>query len=123
MFSLCLFSYCFLLALDYSRHRHHRLLLITELSPKDLTAEVEFIHTSLIPDPKNYHTWAYLHWLYGHFSELGRITPEMWAAELKWCEGLIAQDGRNNSAWGWRWYLRMARPGAEGAEAPKSEIE
>jgi len=47
----------------------------------------------------------------------------MWAAELAWCEGLIAQDGRNNSAWGWRWYLRMARPDAEGAAAPNSEIE
>lgn len=103
--------------------RHHRLLLVTELSPTDLTAEVEFIHTSLIPDPKNYHTWAYLHWLYSHFSELGRITNAMWASELAWCESLIAEDGRNNSAWGWRWFLRMARPGAVGGKHSKAELE
>lgn len=38
----------------------------------------------------------------------------MWADELQWCEGMIADDGRNNSAWGWRWFLRMARPDADG---------
>lgn len=29
---------------------------------------------------------------------------------------MIADDGRNNSAWGWRWFLRMARPGATAAQ-------
>lgn len=25
---------------------------------------------------------------------------------------MLRVDGRNNSAWGWRWYLRVSRPGA-----------
>jgi protein farnesyltransferase/geranylgeranyltransferase type-1 subunit alpha len=115
-------SFPHIISLAYPTYRHHRLLLVTELSPTDLASEVEFIHTSLLPDPKNYHTWAYLHWLYSHFSELGRITPAMWAAELAWCESLIADDGRNNSAWGWRWFLRMAWPDAAGAADPTSEL-
>lgn len=93
---------------------HHRLLLLEALSPDDPVEEIEFIHASLLPDPKNYHTWAYLHWLYCHFSGLGRITEQRWAEELEWCAGMLETDGRNNSAWGWRWFLRMARPGTEG---------
>jgi protein farnesyltransferase/geranylgeranyltransferase type-1 subunit alpha len=93
---------------------HHRLLLLDALSPDDPASEVEFIHNSLVPDPKNYHTWAYLHWLYCHFSGLGRITEARWAEELAWCDEMLEADGRNNSAWGWRWFLRMARPGVEG---------
>ncbi|BEI91254.1 uncharacterized protein CcaverHIS019_0400740 [Cutaneotrichosporon cavernicola] len=93
---------------------HHRLLLLEALSPDDPTSEIEFIHNSLVPDPKNYHTWAYLHWLYCHFSRLGRISEKRWESELLWCEDMIRSDGRNNSAWGWRWFLRMAGPGMEG---------
>lgn len=100
---------------------------MTELAPTDLTSEIEFIHDALLPDPKNYHTWAYLHWLYSHFSDpargLERITAGMWESEQCWCDSLIAQDGRNNSAWGWRWFLRMARPGAVGATKPEEEIK
>lgn len=102
--------------------RHHRLLLLTQLSPADPTPEIEFIHAALLPDPKNYHTWAYLHWLYCHFSALGRITAEMWDKELKWCEEMLKEDARNNSAWGWRWFLRMApRPQPTESEASKDE--
>lgn len=93
--------------------RHHRLLLLEHISPDDPSFEIEFIHASLQPDPKNYHTWAYLHWLYCHFSELGRISDARWAEELSWCEDMLELDGRNNSAWGWRWFLRMARPGVD----------
>lgn len=99
--------------------RHHRLLLLTQLSPEDPTPEIEFIHAALLPDPKNYHTWAYLHWLYCHFSALGRITPAMWDKELAWCEKMLKDDARNNSAWGWRWFLRMApRPQDSASAAP-----
>ncbi|GMK58612.1 hypothetical protein CspeluHIS016_0600540 [Cutaneotrichosporon spelunceum] len=93
---------------------HHRLLLLQALSPEDPVGEIDFIHNSLLPDPKNYHTWAYLHWLYCHFSQLGRISQDRWDSELAWCNDLIDSDGRNNSAWGWRWFLCMARPGAKG---------
>lgn len=101
--------------------RHHRLLLLTQLSPADPTPEIEFIHAALLPDPKNYHTWAYLHWLYSHFSSLGRISADMWDKELRWCEDMLRDDARNNSAWGWRWFLRMApRPQPQPAAAAPS---
>ena len=91
------------------------------ISPPHPRKEIDYIHESLLPDPKNYHTWAYLHWLYSHFSSLGRITEDDWKEELRWCEELLRVDGRNNSAWGWRWYLRIARPGAHGAENDGAE--
>ncbi|OCF42197.1 protein farnesyltransferase/geranylgeranyltransferase type-1 subunit alpha [Kwoniella heveanensis CBS 569] len=103
---------------------HHRLLLLTHISPEDPQFEIEYIHQSLLPDPKNYHTWAYLHWLYSHFYTLDRISDKQWADELRWCEEMLRVDGRNNSAWGWRWYLRVARPGADtGKDALKIELE
>ncbi|WOO81600.1 Protein farnesyltransferase/geranylgeranyltransferase type-1 subunit alpha [Vanrija pseudolonga] len=103
---------------------HHRLSLISHASPADPRPEIEFVHATFIPEPKNYHTWTYIHWLYSHFSDLGRISPQQWDDELDWCEGLIAADGRNNSAWGWRWFLRVARPGAVGLENDgREEIE
>lgn len=109
---------------DARSRRHHRLSLISHASPQDPRPEIDFVHATFIPEPKNYHTWTYIHWLYSHFSDLGRITPQQWDDELDWCEGLIAADGRNNSAWGWRWFLRVARPGAVGLENDgREEIE
>jgi protein farnesyltransferase/geranylgeranyltransferase type-1 subunit alpha len=96
--------------------RHHRLLLTTAISPGSPTDEINYIHNSLLPDPKNYHTWAYLYWIYSHFSTLGRVSDEQWQDELDWCEEMLRVDGRNNSAWGWRWFLRVSRPGATGGE-------
>lgn len=89
------------------QRRHHRLLLMTHLSP-DPTTEIQFIHDSLLPDPKNYHTWAYLHWLYSHFPR----TDAEYSEELAWCTEMLRIDPRNNSAWGWRWFLCIARPRA-----------
>lgn len=104
--------------------RHHRLLLMSRISPEDPVTEIDYIHESLLPDPKNYHTWAYLHWLYSHFSSLGRISEKRWAEEQRWCDEILRTDSRNNSAWGWRWFLRMARPGAEGVkEEGREEVE
>jgi protein farnesyltransferase/geranylgeranyltransferase type-1 subunit alpha len=85
---------------------------MTHISPASPQAEIDYIHTSLLPDPKNYHTWAYLHWLFSHFHTLGRITPKMWQGEQRWCDEMLRVDGRNNSAWGWRWFLMIARPEA-----------
>ncbi|KAJ9108994.1 hypothetical protein QFC21_000320 [Naganishia friedmannii] len=137
---------------------HHRLTLITHMEPQlaELTKEIEFIHDSLMPDPKNYHTWAYLNWLYSSFSNLpeerggDRFYSQSWNAELEWCERMLDSnhrflrarsledqdrqsekiqslsddddergevigrgDGRNNSAWNWRWYLVITRRGAK----------
>ncbi|GFZ49588.1 hypothetical protein JCM24511_07708 [Saitozyma sp. JCM 24511] len=102
---------------------HHRLLLLTEISPQSPSKEIDYIHDSLLPDPKNYHTWAYLHWLYSHFSSLGRISEADWDREVRWCEEMLRTDGRNNSAWGWRWFLMMSRPGGKGTQdGGKGEI-
>jgi protein farnesyltransferase/geranylgeranyltransferase type-1 subunit alpha len=122
----------------------------------ELMKEIDFIHDSLMPDPKNYHTWAYLNWLYSSFSNLpeerggNRFSSQSWKAELEWCERMLDSDhrfirspsqeghdwlgekvqllsgedeakgevigrgdGRNNSAWSWRWYLVVARNGAQ----------
>ncbi|KAK4687464.1 protein farnesyltransferase/geranylgeranyltransferase type-1 subunit alpha, partial [Tremellales sp. Uapishka_1] len=92
---------------------HHRLLLLTHLSPLDPTKEIDFIHDALVPDPKNYHTWAYLHWLYSHFAKMSRISSKDWENEEKWCDEMLRVDGRNNSAWGWRWFLQVGREGAK----------
>ncbi|WVO13488.1 hypothetical protein L204_101108 [Cryptococcus depauperatus] len=103
---------------------HHRLLVLSHLSPKDPTFEIEYIHESLLPDPKNYHTWAYLHWLYSHFHTLGRISDQQWKEELAWCTEMLRVDGRNNSVWGWRWYLKVSRPTADTSEkALKDELD
>jgi protein farnesyltransferase/geranylgeranyltransferase type-1 subunit alpha len=107
-------------SLKVADSRHHRLLLLTHISPSSPIKEIEYIHTSLLPDPKNYHTWAYLHWLHTHFSSLNRISEEDWRKEQEWCDEMLKVDGRNNSAWGWRWFLKLGRPGAEGGE---DEIE
>lgn len=99
-------------------------MLLSHLSPEDPGKEIAFIHESLIPDAKNYHTWAYLHWLYCHFSSLGRISDARWASELAWCEAMLADDPRNNSAWGWRWFLRMApRAGAASPVPGAARVE
>ncbi|ODN82329.1 protein farnesyltransferase/geranylgeranyltransferase type-1 subunit alpha [Cryptococcus wingfieldii CBS 7118] len=103
---------------------HHRLLLLSAISPEDPAFEIDYIHRSLLPDPKNYHTWAYLHWLYSNFSTLGRISDAQWKEELAWCEEMLRVDGRNNSAWGWRWFLRVSRPGADlSTGAQKDELD
>ncbi|WVR07521.1 hypothetical protein IAU60_004563 [Kwoniella sp. DSM 27419] len=102
---------------------HHRLLLLTHISPGDPTFEIDYTHESLLPDPKNYHTWAYLHWLYSHFYTLGRISDKHWVDERRWCEEMLRVDGRNNSAWGWRWYLCVGRPNADVSDlAIKGEL-
>lgn len=61
----------------------------------DLQHEIDFIHNSLMPDTKNYHTWAYLNWLYSHFSNLpeaqggNRFAEDSWAKELEWCNHML----------------------------------
>ena len=132
---------------------------------EDLQREIDFIHNSLMADTKNYHTWAYLNWLYSHFSNLpgtqggNRFSEDEWARELEWCNHMLDStykfqrpsgtdkedsgrqethdpsdrvdqesmetlgrgDGRNNSAWSWRWHLVIARKGVK--PNPAAEIE
>lgn len=92
------------------------------LNPPYPSTEIEFIHKALQPDPKNYHTWAYLHWLYSFFTP--KLSEDDWDEELKWCESMIEEDARNNSAWAWRWFLQIARDDAVGGDdGCMSEVE
>lgn len=71
-----------------------------------------------------------------------RFGEKDWAAEKAWCEAmldsegvigkeegeegeevLVNGDGRNNSAWGWRWYLMVSREGARGKTDVEGEVE
>ena len=94
---------------------------MTQLSPSNPQFEIDYIHDALLPDPKNYHTWAYLHWLFSHFYE--RITKQQWKEEQEWCDEMLRVDGRNNSAWGWRWYLVVALAEGKNDEYWQKEIE
>jgi protein farnesyltransferase/geranylgeranyltransferase type-1 subunit alpha len=49
-----------------------------------------------------------------------KVGPTDWDEERSWCEEMVRSDGRNNSAWAWRWYLVFGREGAQGRE---EEIE
>lgn len=61
-----------------------------------LRQEIDFIHAALLPDAKNYHTWAYLHWLFSHFDKLGRFRDEAGqrtiAEEIEWCELMLDSE-------------------------------
>lgn len=56
----------------------------------------------LAQDSKNYHVWSYRQWLVQRFD---LYTAE----ELKWTEGMIEEDVRNNSAWNHRFYLVVGK--------------
>lgn len=74
--------------------RHHRLLLLTHLpppiSPSTILAELAFISTSLLPDAKNYHTWAYRQFVLTHFAAI--LSPQNWADEQRWLDTLLKVD-------------------------------
>ena len=76
---------------------HHRRLLV--LQTRKPAPELAFIATCLEVDAKNYHTWSYRQWLLAHFND-----DELWAGELDFVEGMLAEDLRNNSAWHHRFF-------------------
>lgn len=75
-------------------YRHHRLLLLTHLPPpislSTIAGELAFISRSLLPDSKNYHTWAYRQFVLTHFAAL--LTDADWARELEWTTSLLQVD-------------------------------
>jgi hypothetical protein len=80
--------------IDPCLSRHHRLLLLTHLpppiSPSTIAGELAFISRSLLPDSKNYHTWAYRQFVLTHFGAL--LTDADWARELDWTASLLRVD-------------------------------
>lgn len=89
---------------------HHRQTIINQLGYPD--GESEFITTMLAQDSKNYHVWSYRQWLVQRFNI---FTDE----ELKWTEGMIDEDVRNNSAWNHRFFLVF---GKNKDEVPSQDI-
>jgi protein farnesyltransferase/geranylgeranyltransferase type-1 subunit alpha len=149
-----LYSLCAILTRRFPRH--HRLLLLTHLPPpiplSTVRAELAFISRSLLPDAKNYHTWAYRQFVLSHFG--AALTEDDWAEERAWTDALLRVetgaasltalegendeegdweeeeigeghrgDVRNNSAWGHRWFLYFGRADAPGEAALNDEIE
>jgi protein farnesyltransferase/geranylgeranyltransferase type-1 subunit alpha len=103
---------------------HHRRLLLAALraqhaaDPAALHAlarhELDFVARALRTDEKNYHTWAYRQWILASAADAA-----LWADELPWVTGLLADDVRNNSAWHHRFYVvwQSGVPGTTDAPA------
>ncbi|CAI6341968.1 unnamed protein product [Periconia digitata] len=79
---------------------HHRQTMINGIGSP--AGEPEFISTMLEQDSKNYHVWSYRQWLVKRFNLFKDDE------ELRWTEGMIDTDVRNNSAWNHRWFLVVA---------------
>ena len=81
-------------------NRHHRQFIMSHLTTLPPT-EIAFLARMFNQDAKNYHVWAYRHWLVRHFS--------LWDSELPYIESLLLEDVRNNSAWNHRWFVVFCR--------------
>ena len=64
--------------------------------------ELEFAHSCLADDAKNYHAWS-------HRQAVVRLA-ELWESELLYTSDVIEDDVRNNSAWSQRFFVLSARP-------------
>lgn len=88
--------------------------------------ELDFTSKGLNIDAKNYHTWAYRHWVLTHFftpdcpnvkaspvaststaAEDMKHLSEVWEGEVAYAEKLIQEDVRNNSAWNHRFFVKV----------------
>jgi protein farnesyltransferase/geranylgeranyltransferase type-1 subunit alpha len=67
-----------------------------------------FTTRALSLDAKNYNTWAYRQWALCHFwgpQGSGQNKDQIWEGELRFAEGLLNDDVRNNSAWNHRFFV------------------
>lgn len=113
--------------------RQHRKLVVLALG--DPSRELGFCTRALNIDSKNYHTWAYRHWVLCHFwpsptrsaEPLSEAKAEenqaVWAGELDYAESLLADDIRNNSAWAHRFFVGFENGLYPLQEMAKSELE
>lgn len=60
------------------------------ISPSTIAGELAFISRSLLPDSKNYHTWAYRQFILTHFGAL--MTQADWERELEWTASMLRVD-------------------------------
>jgi protein farnesyltransferase/geranylgeranyltransferase type-1 subunit alpha len=110
---------------------YHRRAILEQLPPKVFLPmvqyrELEYVHTVLCVDAKNYHAWSHRQWVISNMvssimkiasSTTANNTEEavmlqqcdilssLWDSELAWVEQLLQDDLRNNSAWNYRWYV------------------
>jgi protein farnesyltransferase/geranylgeranyltransferase type-1 subunit alpha len=88
--------------------------------------ELDYIHTVLSVDEKNYHAWSHRQWMVSHMitaTSLCSTTPAttgtvatneshyIYDNEMLYCDHFIQLDIRNNSAWNHRWYMVHHRHG------------
>ena len=75
---------------------YHRRALVEHLN--DGTQEPQFVSQILNnTDTKNYQAWAHRQWAIKRFN--------IWEGELEFCDYLLREDVRNNSAWNHRWFV------------------
>jgi protein farnesyltransferase/geranylgeranyltransferase type-1 subunit alpha len=89
---------------NYQLWYHRKALLETVSAPdmleRYLSSELENIANVLSNDGKNYHAWSHRQWILRHVDN-----EPVWAQELEYCDKLIHQDPRNNSAWNQLWFV------------------
>ncbi|MCJ1397132.1 CAAX geranylgeranyltransferase alpha subunit [Xylographa trunciseda] len=96
-----------------SPYRNHRQTIMSQLSTLP-PLELSFLSRMLAKDAKNYHVFSYRQWLVAHFG-LWSTNPA--STELRFVDGLLRADLRNNSAWHHRWFVVFADPSAPAAAA------
>ena len=79
--------------------------ILSMIVPCASLQELEFAASCLLLDAKNYHAWAHRQAV---LAALG--SPRLWQAELAYCERLLRDDLRNNSAWSQRRFVVAEAP-------------
>ncbi len=90
--------------------------------------ELDYIHTVLLVDEKNYHAWSHRQWIVSKMMDAARTTTivsttlsnttlatSIYDQELMYCENFIHRDIRNNSAWNHRWFIVHVRTDNRGS--------
>lgn len=101
---------------------------------KDSSQELDFAAELLNEDAKNYHAWQHRYILYYfqriHFSIIIDFIFSQWVVkefslykgELDYCNLLLAEDVRNNSAWNHRYFVITSTTGYT-AEVLQAEVK
>ena len=102
--------------------------------------ELDYIHTVLLVDEKNYHAWSHRQWIVSKLIDSSRTTTtttlstvptapstttlvtSIYDHELMYCENFINRDIRNNSAWNHRWFIVHARTDNRGTTNGETAI-
>ena len=100
--------------------------------------ELEYIHTVLLVDAKNYHAWSHRQWIISKMIDAHRgllwntidsltydattntTMNRIYDHEMTYCDTFINMDIRNNSAWNHRWYILHHRYGCNSTSTTTS---